>query len=455
MKLDGLISGLKTGELIDALMDVSAIPKKLITTKITDRNSIITNLQSLNTSLQALVAKAKTAAGPTSLAAFTATASAETVKVTAGATASPFSTGVMVDAIASAHSVVTAAAGADAWAGTFTLVASDGTQTEVTPNGATPQDLAKAINAAKSGVTATVVPAGTDADGKPLSRIQLTSAETGEDARFALHRGTKGDVDAGSSVDVASESGAAVLTQGSDARIRLFAGTAAEQTLSSASNTFTVSEGIDVTVSKVSTEPVTVVVALDAKAQTASAEAFVKEIAALLTRIDNGSKATIGAVGETTTLGVFTGDSTVRNLRGALANAMQHPVDGVSPSTIGISISDKGVLSFDAEKFSAALADDPEKTQELFSSIAGRVQGVTDQYSDKYDGLLTQRITGQESEVKTLKTQVERWDIRLEQRRATLERTYSQLEVQLSKLQSQSSWLTSQLAGLTNTTSSS
>ena len=158
-------------------------------------------------------------------------------------------------------------------------------------------------------------------------------------------------------------------------------------------------------------------------------------------------------MGEKTTLGVFTGDSTVRNLRTALANAVQHPIDGVSPSSIGISINEKGVLSFDAEKFAQALADDPEKTQELFSGVAGRLEGVADTYSDKYDGLLTQRITGQESEVKTLKTQVERWDVRLEQRRATLERTYSQLEVQLSKLESQSSWLTGQLAALTATKS--
>ncbi|MBT2476001.1 hypothetical protein J7E68_15825, partial [Microbacterium sp. ISL-103] len=95
------------------------------------------------------------------------------------------------------------------------------------------------------------------------------------------------------------------------------------------------------------------------------------------------------------------------------------------------------------------LAEDPEGREGRFWAVSARVQDVTTQYSDKYDGMLTKRITGQEDEVKTLKTQVERWDIRLEQRRATLERTYAQLEVQLSKLQSQSSWLTSQLAGLT------
>jgi flagellar hook-associated protein 2 len=455
MKLDGLVSGLKTDELITALMDVAAIPKKLITNKITDRGTIITNLQSLNKTLQDLVTKAKTAAGGTSLAAFTATASSESVTVTAGAKASAFSTSIVVDAVASAHSVITAAAGAEAWGGEFTLVASDGTSKAIAPAGTSPQDLAKAINAAKAGVTATVVPAGTDADGKPLSRVQLTATATGEKGAFTLHRGTPADVAAGTAPDVSADAGAAVLTQGADASIRLFAGTAAEQTLTSASNTISIGEDIDVTVTTASADPVVVSVALDAKAQTSKAETFVKEIAALLTRIDNGSKSTIGAVGEKTTLGVFTGDSTVRNLRTALADAVQYPVDGISPSTIGISISDKGVLSFDAEKFAAALTEDPEKTQAVFSGLAGRLEEVSDKYSDKYDGLLTQRITGQESEVKTLKTQVERWDIRLEQRRATLERTYSQLEVQLSKLQSQSSWLSSQLAGLSSTSSSS
>lgn len=448
MKIDGLVSGLKTAEMIDALMDVHAIPKTLLTAKITDRNSVITNLQSLNTSLQQLFEKAKTAASATSLAAFTATSSAEGVTVTAGPTATALSTSVVVDAVASAHSVVTAAAGAGAWGGTFTVVASDGTTTEITPTGTGPQDLAKAITASKSGVIATVVPAGTHASGAPLSRIQLTAAETGAAAAFTLHRGTAAEVDAGTAADVAGEAGAAVLATGADARIRLFAGTAAEQVLTSGTNTFTVAEGIDVTVSKPSADPVTVSVALDAKAQTQAAETFVKDIASLLTRIDNGSKATVGAPGEQTTLGVFTGDSTVRALRGALAAAVQAPVDGVSPSSIGISINEKGVLRFDAEKFAKALADDPGAAQEIFSQIAARVEQTTTQYSDKYEGLLTQRITGQQAEVKSLQTQVDRWDLRLDQRRATLERTYAQLEVQLSALQSQSSWLTSQLAGL-------
>ncbi|MDR6096399.1 flagellar capping protein FliD [Microbacterium sp. SORGH_AS454] len=198
-----------------------------------------------------------------------------------------------------------------------------------------------------------------------------------------------------------------------------------------------------------STQPVTVTVAADGKAQSDTAAAFIKDIAALLTRIDNGSKATVAAPGSATTLGVFTGDSTVRSLRGALASAVQSPVGSVSPSTIGISVDKFGALSFDQEKFAAAMRADPAATQAMFSAVADRVQASTTQYSDKYDGLLTQRITGQQSEVRSLQQQVERMDLRLDMRRATLERTYSAMEVRLSGLQSQSSWLTSQLAALT------
>lgn len=450
MNIDGLASGMKTKDVIDALMSVAAIPKTLVTNKITDRNTIISNLQSLNTTLQALADKAKTAASATSLARFSATSSAEAVTVAAGEKARAFSTTVVVDTLATAHAVVTAPGGADAFAGPFTLVAADGTATEISPAGSAASDLVTALNAAGAGVTATVVPGGKDADGRPLSRVQITATQTGADAAFTLHRGSAAEVAAGDASDVATETGAAVIGHGADAVIRLFAGTAAEQSVTSSSNTFTgIGEGIDITVGAASTQPVTITVAADVTAQSDAAAAFVKDIAALLTRIDNGSKATVAAPGSATTLGVFTGDSTVRALRGALASAVQSPVDGVSPSTIGISVDKFGALSFDQEKFTAAMRADPAATQATFSAIAGRVQSTTAQYSDKYDGLLTQRITGQQTEVKTLQQQVERMDLRLDVRRATLERTYAAMEVRLSGLQSQSSWLTSQLAALT------
>lgn len=450
MQIDGIASGLKTTELIDALIAVAAIPKTQVTTRITDRNTVISNLQSLNTALQAATDKARTAAAPASLSRMQATSSAETVTVTAREGARPFSTAIVVDRLAAAHAVVTAAGDASSFGGTFTLEAADGSRTEITPRGASAADLAAAINAAKTGVTATVVPGGRDPQGAPLSRLQITATVAGEKGSFVLYRGSAAEVAASTSVDVSTETGAAVIARGSDAGIRLFAGTAAEQVVTSSSNTFTdIGAGVDVTVRAISATPVTITVAPDASVPSEVAGAFVKDVAALLTRIDNGSRVTVAAPGKTSTLGVFTGDSTVRSLRTALAAAVQSPVDGVSASTIGISIDKFGALSFDAERFATAMAADPAGTQKLFSTIAARVQSTAAQYSDKYDGLITQRITGQQSEVKSWEKQVEAMDARLEIRRATLERQYSALEVRLSGLQSRSAWLGSQLAALT------
>lgn len=451
LSLDGLVSGLDTTSLIKALMDVQAIPRNLLNSKMTDKGVIISNLQSLNSSIQELATKAKDAAAPGAMARFTTTSASPAVTVTAGAGASPVAAEIVVDRVASRHTVVTAAYAT--WPDdppVITVQSSSGERMQITADSTSPQDIARAISGAGVGVTAQAIAAGTDADGDPAYRLQLTAAEAGADGAFQIFRGDIAAVDAGTASDLAVEAGAAVVSTGADAQLRLWAGTAAEQTVTSSSGTFSdLFPGVDLTVTGPAQGPVTITVARDTAAQAKAHGEFITGIAKILERIANGSKATIAEnAGDATTLGVFTGDSTVRALRQALADAVQHPVDGGSPSTIGISIDRYGVLSFDQERFTAALADDPAKVAAVFSGVAARVQSVAETYSDKYDGLLTSRITGQQSETKSLSDQIERWDVRLAQRKATLERTYARLETQLAQLQSQSAYLTSQLASL-------
>jgi flagellar hook-associated protein 2 len=449
--LDGLVSGLNTTELINALMDVQAIPRNLMKAKSDDKTVIISQLQSLNTSLQELAAKAKTAASGESLSTFSATSSSKNVTVSLRPGAAALTADIVVDRLAQKHTVVTAASAE--WPDappTLTLENAAGERVEVTADSSSMADVARAINGAGFGIAASVVSAGTDADGNAIQRLQLIASESGTDSTFRVFRGDSVAVEAGTAADVATGPGAAIVATGTDAQVRLWAGTAAEQTITSSENTFTdLFTGIDVTVTAASTDPVTVGVSVDNAARTTAAADFVKQLASLLTRIDNGSKSTVGGgADDTTTLGVFTGDSTVRALRQSLAQAIQHPIDGVSPSSVGISIDRYGVLTIDEKKFAAALADDPDAVTGIFTGIAARVQETTETYSDKYDGLLTSRITGQQSEVDSLGDQLERWDVRLEQRRATLERTYARLETMLSQMQSQSSYLTSQLSSL-------
>lgn len=450
LALDGLVSGLDTTSLIKALMDVQAIPRNLLNSKMTDKGVIISNLQSLNSSIQDLATKAKDAAAPGAMARFTTASSSPAVTVTAGAEAGEIAADIVVDRIASRRTMVTAAY--SVWPDdppVITLKNSAGESKQITADSASPQDVARAINGAGFGVTARAISAGTDADGNPAYRLQLTAAEAGEAGAFQVFRGDTASVAAGTATDLAAE-GAVVTSVGADAQIRLWAGTAVEQIVTSASGTFNdLFPGVDVTVTAVSADPVTLTVVSDVAAQTKAHSDFITGIATILGRITKGSTATIAeSAGDATTLGVFTGDSTVRGLRLALSDAVQHPVDGLSPSSIGVEVDRYGVLTFDEKRFAAALVDDPAQVASVFSGIAARVQDVAETYSDKYDGLLTSRITGQQKEVTSLGEQIERWDVRLTQRKATLERTYARLETQLAQLQSQSSYLTSQLASL-------
>ncbi|GLJ80209.1 flagellar filament capping protein FliD [Microbacterium imperiale] len=451
ISIGGLASELDTQKIIDALMNVERIPRTLLSAKSDDRKAVIAQLQSLNTSLQALATTAKDAAGPTALLQRTATSSDEAVRIRATDGAPVLQTDVIVDRIATAHSIVTGsftAATDDPLV--FTVVRPGGEPVEVRPASGKAADIAQALTAAGAGVTASAVSAGVDAEGRAQWRLQVTATETGAAAAFQVFRGDAAAVAAGTASDLATEPGGATVTAGADAQVRLWAGTAAEQTVTSASNTFTqLFAGVEVTVSRATTTPATLSVAADTTKSTAAAKAFVGAVGTLLAGIARGSTATAAsAPGEQTRLGVFTGDSTVRSLNQAMTAAVQLPIDGVSPATAGISVDRRGVVTLDEKAFTAALAADPVAVQRMFAGVAERVQDVAERYSDKYDGLLTSRITGQESEVRMLGEQLSRWDLRLEQRRATLERTYASMETMLSRLQSQSSYLESQLSGL-------
>ncbi len=159
---------------------------------------------------------------------------------------------------------------------------------------------------------------------------------------------------------------------------------------------------------------------------------------------------TTNTSGTSTTAGIFAGDSAVRSVNQNILSAASLPVGTPprSPSEIGISITKTGTMEFDEKKFSAALAADPAGTAAKVQKIATRVATAATNASDKYDGTLTQKITGQQSEVRDLANRISDWDTRLESRKATLQRTYSGLEVALSNMQAQQSWLTAQLGGL-------
>ncbi|WP_159599301.1 flagellar filament capping protein FliD [Agromyces humi] len=453
ISLPGLASGLNSADLIAQLMQVEAAPQTLLKNKVAKAQSSVTDLQALNTKIAAFVESAKNIGKPGAIRAFSAKASDDSVTVKAGSTAQASELDVEVTKLAKTHTIVTGAI--SAWPvvpATMTFVDSAGEKISVTAASSSIDDIVRAVNNHDLGVKATKIASGADASGNPLYRIQFTATKPGEEAAFEAYQGSAADVDAGTATNLLSGAGSALISQGSDAELTLFAGTTAEQIVTSSSNTFAdVLPGVEITVSKLTSAPVTVSVADDAKASADIVKKFVDDAASIFALIAAKSavKTTTGSDGKSSaTGGNFTGDSTVRTARQALASAIQAPVDGISPSTIGISFDKDGVLKFDAEKFAAAITENPDKVQTLFAAVADRVQTTSKGISDKYDGSLTSKIKGEESTIKDLGQQIEKWDTRLATRQANLERQYSALEVAMSKLNSQSTYLAGQLANL-------
>lgn len=442
--IDGLVSGLQTTDLINSLMSAEAAPQTLLKSKQSSTTSLVTALQALNTKVASLAESATKAAKAVSWDATKATTSAASVTATTTTGATPTALSFTVDAVAQGQVSLTSPADLARFTGgasTLTFKKADGTLTEIAV-GTDAAATARAISSSAAGVSAVAVTVGGD------TRLQLSGTSTGASAAFTIYAGTKAEVEAGTATSV----GLTPTRTAQDAKITLWPGSGAAQQATSATNTFSdVLAGTSITVSKVETDPVTLTVATDTAALTALASGLVGSLGVVLSEISSRTATTTATASDgrtTVTGGMFSGDSAVRGLQQQLATAASYAVDGVSPSTVGITVNRDGTFTFDSAKFSAALAKDPEATQKVVAGLAQRVADVADGASDSIDGSLTLKITGQQGVVTDLGKQIENWDTRLALRRESLQKTYSALEVTLSGLQSQSSWLSSQLASL-------
>jgi flagellar hook-associated protein 2 len=460
LAIDGLVSGLNTTDLINSLMTAEAAPQTQLKSQLSTLQSTITDLQSLNTSVKAVADAATALAKPGALNLFSTTSSSSSITATAGSTAAPGSISFKVTQLAQGQVSVTAAQ--SAWTTNppvLTIVGADGTQHEVTAASTSIADVVNAINGAKAGVTATQVPAGKDASGTQLYRMQLTSA-TGAANAFSLYDGSAASVTAGTATDVLAQPGAATVTTAQDAKVTLWAGTGAEQSISSSTNTFTgLLTGVDVTVSATTDTPQTVTIAKSATQVAAKFGSLLTSLSGVLATIASKSKVTTGTDAngnQTATGGSLTGDLTVRQVNDQLFSALSYPVGGVTTAKLGITINQDGTYTFDQNALAAALSSDTDGSiGAALQTISGRIATAATTASDPYTGTITAAITGDQSTAKQMTDSISDWDTRLSDRRAALETQYAGLETKLSALKSQASWLASQINGLSSNSSSS
>lgn len=438
LAIDGLVSGLDTTSLINSLMSIEAVPQTLLKNKVSEAQALVTALQGLNSKVASLADLAGKTAKPNALDLNSATSSASSVTATASTAAQPGQLDLTVEQLARAQKSVSDAM--SVWPAdppVLTIASNDGTLHEITAASTSLDDVVTAINASDASVTATKVSVGGG-----NYRLQFASNTVGADGAFKVYQGS------GTTTPLATTQ----IQTAQDASITIWAGTPAAQTITSTTNTFSdLLPGVSLTVTAVSVDPVSITVKRDDAAISKNAGDLVSALNGIFSEIATKSAVTTSTDSSGTTSvkgGVFTSDSTVREVNQRLLAAATLPIDGHSPSEYGISINKSGTIDFDADAFKAALAKDPVATKAALQEIASRVSEAATNASDKYDGTLSQVISGQQTEVKGLSEQIDDWDRRLTDRRSTLEKTYAALEVQLSQLNSQQSYLSSQLAGL-------
>jgi flagellar hook-associated protein 2 len=453
--LTGTVSGLDTTALVAAEIASESAPKDALSAQVTKDNTLLTALQTLNTSYASLATQATNDAAPNAWNVFTTSSSDPSVTATTTTDAAAGSISFTVNSVAAAQVDVTAQMEDSTTTPTFTIVGSTGTQVEIDPASGSVSDIVSAINQSSAGVSAIAVASGKDATtGATLYRLQLTSSNTGASGAFSIYQGSPGDVTAGTASNLLSAPGAASIQSASDASVTLWAGSAAAQTITSSTNTLSnLLPGVTVTVSKAETTPVTLSIVPDTTTITNAAGALVTSVQTILSSIATSSAITSStdASGNITTSGgPFTGDTLIRNASYALFNTLAQPANGVSPDSIGIEINEDGTITFDSTKFQAALAADPSGTQSLLQSMSSAVAAQATAQSDPVEGALTTRAASLSSDITGLNSQVAAWTTELAARQTALESAYASMESQLSALKTQANWLTQQFPATVN-----
>jgi flagellar hook-associated protein 2 len=155
-----------------------------------------------------------------------------------------------------------------------------------------------------------------------------------------------------------------------------------------------------------------------------------------------------------TTAGTDTlfGDSTLRQLQGALSTVMTgaygpNTASANSLGAIGLTVAKDGSLSLDTTALDNALATNPNAVSDLFVSggFANAMTTLTDAYTAPVDGFFASKTQSLTDQISSLQTEADQVNARADALQTQLQNQFDNLETLMSSLKSQSSYLTSVL----------
>jgi flagellar hook-associated protein 2 len=431
--------------LVSQLMSIERKPIDKLNAKVTDFQSRISSfgtlaglvstfqgaLTGLKSSLQGYRATSSDASIFSATAANTAVAGTYTLNISRLAQAQ--------NLVAAGQASATTAIATSAATATFTM---GGTTTSISiAAGATLENIRDSINAAKPGVTATIVNDGT---GTPY-RLALTASATGltngvssitvSGGGTALNDLLAFDSTAPSSYTMQET----VAAQDASLSVNGIAITGASNTIAGAI------QGVTLSLNKTSATPVTLAVGRDTAAISSAASGFVDAYNALVTQLKSRS-----AYGNATAAaGALAGDGTVRQMLDQLRGIFTTPTSGGSLSylaEVGIATQTGGTLKLDGTKLADAMTKDFADVDNLFNSATGfgtRLAAWATSVTQT-GGAIDLKTKSLNSSVNDYNSQIAKLETRMTALKKQYTTTYTNLNLFLANMNSTSSYLTSQ-----------
>ena len=324
--------------------------------------------------------------------------------------------------------------------------------------GATLEDIRRAINDSNAGVRASIINDGSSSN--PF-RLSLVSSGSGREGRFLIDTG-------------GFDLGLNTMEEGENARIFFGSSDPANGVLvNSTTNTIDgLIEGVTLNLKQVSENPVSVSVTTNTEEIETKIKEMVDAFNAVIERIDFQGRFNE----ETKERGPLLGDGTVIALRGRLFAAVRAGNDGFTGtfdrlSQVGVVAGQGGKLTFDAQKFREAFAQDPAAVEALFTrrdirnpdtgpddngvtivdpdrpvefdalGVVGQLEQLADSYVSSIGGILQNRSSALDNQIQLQQGRIESIQRTLDSKREILRRQFLAMEQAIASFQTQGSAL--------------
>jgi flagellar hook-associated protein 2 len=439
VQVDGILSGIDTSGLIDAILSASGIPKQTIEARITDYQTKSERISDLVNRIGAVTTALEDMEGIGDFRSFAADY----------ADNDAFSVALDGEAVEGTYDVeISQMAKAEQWVGAglsdnatdlglagnleFTY---DGDTTTIDVTGMTLTEIATAVNDT-DGMTAYVMDTG---DATNPYRLVIQGDDRGSDYGITF----SGDAAVDSMLGLDDSANRTVDAASAELTINGVAVTSETNTVTDAV------PGMTITITGTTDDAVAVDVSSDPEAIEEKVQAFVDAYNDVVNFISTNSIYDT----EEGIRGAFVGESGVRRVSSGMASIITAEYSDLgqdydSLGLIGIETTSSGTLEIDSDTFQEMLLSEPDQVSDLFTSEDGFISALKDQldvYTDSTDGSLQVRKESIEDRITSLNEDVDMLQDRMDRLESRLRSQFTNLEVNMGELQGAQSYIANML----------